>query len=92
MSINLGNAAHEAMARLRVNPDWKAIRDAVHEHARKAANAAIDVEHTFQAASCGYARAMRDLYVTFEAATDQIRPQQVNKALAPVSKPTTKDA
>jgi hypothetical protein len=77
MSINLGTAACEAMARLRTHADWKIIRDAIHEHARKSANTAIEVEHTFQAAACGYARAMRDLFVAIEAATDQVRPQQV---------------
>lgn len=93
MSINLGTAACEAMARLRAHPDWKIIRDSIHEHARKSANVAIEAEHALQAASCGYARCARDLFVAMEAATDQVRPQQVAKVLAPVGKSATaKDA
>jgi hypothetical protein len=90
MSINFGQAAHEAAARLRVNPDFKLILEGIHEHARKRANEAIDVAHEFQASACGYARALRDVYVALEAAAQQIKPQQVAKVLAPVEAPQKK--
>lgn len=85
MSINLGTAGCEAAARLRAHPDWKHILEALHEHARKAAHAAIDADHALQASACGYARASRDLIVALEAATLQVKQQTV-KALTGLAK------
>ena len=85
MSINLGTSGCDSAARLRGHPDFKLILEAMHEHARKAAHAAIDAEHALQASACGYARASRDLVVALEAAALQVK-QQTIKALSGLAK------
>jgi hypothetical protein len=85
VSINLGQPGCEAAARLRPHPDFKLILEALHEHARKAAHAALDAEHAMQASACGYARASRDLVIALEAATLQVKQQTV-KALTGLAK------
>ena len=77
MSLNFGNAACDAAARLRQHQDWQHIRDSIEDQARKYANAALDVDHALQAAACVYARALRDVFVALEAATHQVKHQQV---------------
>ena len=79
MSLNFGSSAVEAMRGLRANADWKQIREAVLDQARKNANIALESMHGNPADACGYARALRDMYIAFESATMGVPVAQVTK-------------
>ncbi len=79
MSLNIGTEAHEAVKRLAHNPDFKAVRDGLYEVMRARFNQALD---GMGADAIGYARALRDIYLAFEAAATG---KQINQ----VPKPTT---
>lgn len=69
MSLNIGTEGCLAAKALQPSPDWKVLRDALEELARSKMNQALDAPPEVQATACGYARALRDLWVAFEAAT-----------------------
>ncbi len=69
MSLNLGTPVNDAATALRNNPDWKTIRDAVREQVRQKMNVALSASPDKVADNVGYARALRDIYIAFEAAT-----------------------
>lgn len=78
MSLNLMNEGGAACRALQGSPDWATLRTVVHELARKHANSALDAPAELQASACGYARALRDVYIAFESATTG-QPQQAVK-------------
>lgn len=69
MSLNLGTPACDAAKTLQGNEQWRTIREAVFELARQRMNIALDSAPEHRADAVGYARAVRDLYLAFEAAT-----------------------
>lgn len=81
MSINIGSECTAAVAQLRGNPHWDTIRIALLEVVRKYANDALD--NYGRDDMVGYARALRDLHVAFEAATNGHPYNRVEKP-APV--------
>ena len=89
MSLNFGGPAVEAMYRLRMSSDWKQVREAVFEQARLKMNVALESQHGNSADACGYARALRDIYVAFESATVGVtaasvpKPGALEKSYAP---------
>jgi hypothetical protein len=79
MSLNLGGAAVEAMRQLGNNPDWKHVREGVLEQSRMKMNTALELAGHGRDDACGYARALRDLYIAFESATLGVPVAQVKK-------------
>jgi len=77
--VNLGNDGINAIKVLRTHPAWPDFIKALRERATTAMNAAIeaDTDHTHLA--CGYARAVRDMYVACESAATNVPQQQVKK-------------
>jgi hypothetical protein len=74
--VNIGKDAYEAVQALRNNPDWVKLVAAMGNLASKTMNDAIDAA---EAVGCGYAKAVRDMYVEFAAATANVRVNQVQK-------------
>lgn len=79
MSLNLGNVGCNAAHSLRSNPGWDELRAALRELASAKMNVALDAAPDNQATACGYARAMRDMWVALEAATAGVNPNSVKK-------------
>lgn len=79
MSLNLGNIGCNAARALQANPDWAELRGALAELARAKMNVALDAAHDNQATACGYARAIRDMWVALEAATLNSNPNAIKK-------------
>lgn len=79
MSINLGTPACEAMRELSRNPNWLAVREAVLEQLRVKMNVALEAPPGARDDAIGYARAMRDIVVAFEAASTNTSMQRVEK-------------
>lgn len=77
--MNLGNDAIQAIQELRHSVGWAFVRSAVHAQAVNAMNNAIQGPIDTRADAGGYARALRDLCVAFEAATFGKPHQQVEK-------------
>lgn len=82
MSLNIGNDAIEAAKSLHqmdaAKPLFEAVRRAMADQAREHMNRALDT-HEHRDVAVGYARAMRDIYLAFEAAVHGQRPNQVEK-------------
>jgi hypothetical protein len=80
MSLNLGTPACEAMRELRSNPHWLAIRTTMLEQSRAKMNIALESPPGgARDDAVGYARALRDLVVSFEAATTGSTYQRTEK-------------
>lgn len=79
MSLNLQNDGCAAIRELRNHPAWPAFMKAVAEATRARANSAIEAPPELQASACGYARAMRDLYVACESAATGVAQNNVKK-------------
>jgi len=80
MSINIGTAACEAMRELRSNPHWLTIRESMREQSRAKMNVALESPPGgTRDDAVGYARALRDIVVSFEAATTGSTYQRVEK-------------
>lgn len=79
MSINLGNEGCAAAHSLASSKDFAVIRAALREQAQMMANRALDAQPDLQAAACGYARAVRDIYVAIESAVTGTPQNQVKK-------------
>lgn len=85
MSLNLGNEALASLRSLRTNTDFRVLHEALLETARRHMNAALDMEIGNLAAGVGYARALRDLYMAFEAGLTEQPLNRVEKP-GPVSR------
>lgn len=79
MSVNLGNLGCEAARSLRGNPDWVAVCEALKAQVTARMTMALDASPEKLADAVGYARALKDIYVAFEAATKNINQNQVQK-------------
>lgn len=79
MSLNIQNKGVEAARALQGSPDWAQLREAVRDLAREKTNASLDAPPELQASACGYARALRDLYIAFESATLTVPQNRVAK-------------
>jgi len=79
MSLNLQNDGIAAVKELRSHPAFAALRAVLAREANSKANAAIDAPHELQASACGYARALRDLYVALESAVQGVPQNKVTK-------------
>lgn len=80
MSLNLGNDALAALRSLRASPDFRVLHEALGEQVRRYMNASLDMELGNLAVSVGYARALRDLYMAFEAG---LLDQPINRVEKP---------
>lgn len=74
--MNIGQACTGPLERLRNNPDWIAFREAFGEFAYSQMHEALSADDLRTVA---YARAARDLWLTFEAMTTGMRVQHVDK-------------
>jgi phytoene/squalene synthetase len=79
VSINLGNDGVAAVRELRVSPAWAALMKALADQARSTANTALDASPELQASACGYARAVRNMYIAFESAASGMQQNLVKK-------------
>lgn len=68
MSLNLQNDGCAAVLALRNHPAWPAFMKALGELTRAKVNTAIEAAPELQASACGYARALRDLWIACESA------------------------
>ncbi len=78
-TLNIGTEGVQACAELRTSPQWTTVRLALLEITRKTMNSALDASPENQPRACGYAQAMRDLFVAFESATSGTNINQVAK-------------
>jgi hypothetical protein len=76
--LNLQNDGIAAIRDLRMNPAWPVLMKVMATQSREHANRALDAPPELQASACGYARAVRDMYVALESATTDV-PQQIVK-------------
>lgn len=79
MSINLGNDGIAAVKELRSSAHFAAVRDALHKQVVQKMNAALDAETGVRHEVAGYAKALRDLWIAFEAASTGEAYNQVKK-------------
>lgn len=73
MSLNLGTKACEALKLLRGDPRWTEVRNGVADALRKSMDLALTSNDV---SALAYTRAIRDMHVAFEAASDGV-PQAV---------------
>lgn len=78
MSLNIGKGV-EAARSLVHSAAWRDICEALREQARSRMNQALDAPPGNRDDAIGYARALRDVYVAFEAATLGVPHAQVKK-------------
>lgn len=86
MSLNIGNDGISAARDLRDSAPWKVLREALLEQSRRMMNAALDAQPGQRDDAVGYARALRDVYLSLEAATTGQAYQRVEKPGAVVGK------
>lgn len=77
--MNLGTKGCEAARALSTSEQFVTIVQAIKDQANSAANSALDASHDQQSRQCGYARALRDLYVALESARAGVPQPQVKK-------------
>ena len=85
MSINLGTSGCDACAHLRNNEHWQTVCESVREQTRTWMNNVLDPDIGKAEFARGYAKAIRDLYLAFDAATQGIRQNQTTK-IGPIGK------
>jgi hypothetical protein len=86
MSLNFGNDAFDAARQLREQEPWRVIRASLLEATRKAMNTALETPAPNTSDAVGYARALRDVYTAFEAATTG-QPMNRTDKPGPIGKP-----
>jgi len=85
MSINLGTPGCDACAQLRNNENWALVCESVKEQTTVWMNNVLDSDVGKAEYVRGYAKAVRDLYIAFDAATKGQRQSQSVK-IGPMSK------
>jgi hypothetical protein len=78
MSLNIGNEGVKAAKSLVVSSDWATLRGVLLEQARAAMNRAIEAVSGREDA-CGYARALRDIWMALESASTGVQLPQMPK-------------
>lgn len=79
MGLNLGTACLAAARALRTDPNWAIIREQLGVAALDRMNAGLDSAPELRVEATAYARALRDLWLAFEAGTLEIHQRQVEK-------------
>ena len=80
MSVNIGSPAIAAVQELRGSPRWQDFISGLREVAQQRADAALAAPTGgARDDACGYARALRDIYVALQAAAQNVNPNQVKK-------------
>lgn len=79
MSINLSNDAVQALVELRIDARFRAVVDALHDEAGRQAMVALGSDQAQRVDQTGYARAVCDIWRTFEAVLTNLKLQQVKK-------------
>lgn len=77
--MNLGSPACEAAKALRPSEHWTTFRAALAEQMRKSMNQTLEAPPERLADAVGYTRALRDLHVALESATNGVPFNQVKK-------------
>jgi hypothetical protein len=81
--MNLGNPVTEPARRLKDNKDWEELRAGLSDYASSAMNSALSAPPEMRVDATAYARAVRDVWVSLEAATAGVNPNQVKKPGSP---------
>jgi hypothetical protein len=79
MSLNLGNDGVAAIRDLANDPRFHLVRAALWDRASAMVNVAIEAQPGTRDDVCGYARALRDVCVAFEAAATGKSAREVQK-------------
>ena len=79
MSINLGNEAIDAVRKLRNSPEWGLVMAALTEQSRKSMNTALEAPPELKGDACGYARAIRDVFIALYSASTGTPMNRVEK-------------
>lgn len=70
MSLNLGTEGCQAARELRTVASWADLRTALHKLVVARMNTALDAPPELRVDQSAYARALRDVWMAFEAATN----------------------
>jgi hypothetical protein len=79
MNITLNNDVTAAAKALRGNPDWEKFRKGLGDVSDSMTDKAIGSDPALRIESTAFARALRDLWVQLEAATNDVPPRTVQK-------------
>ena len=79
MSLNIGNDGINAVRALRTHPAWADLVKGLAEECRKKTISALEADAEHQPQAAGYARALMDVCVAFQAAELNVQPQVVKK-------------
>jgi hypothetical protein len=80
LSLNLGNDAIDALVSLRGNAEFKEFHAKLGEMVNTMTNAALEpAEGAMRDDRCGYARALRDLWIAIESAITNEKYNAVKK-------------
>lgn len=79
MSLNLGNDGIAALRDMANDPNFQTLKQALWDRASSLMNTAIEAPREQRDDLCGYARALRDLFIAFESGASGQNQREIKR-------------